>query len=49
VGEFTIDPALPDPAVTFNLVRPDGKSDYELVLKRSQLTPRAATTGKVAR
>jgi alkaline phosphatase D len=43
VGEFTIDPTPPDPTVTFNFLRPDGKSDYELVLKRSQLTPRPPT------
>jgi alkaline phosphatase D len=45
VGEFTIDPTPPDPTVTFNLVRPDGQSDYELTLKRSQLTPRPAKAG----
>lgn len=38
-GEFTIDATLPDPEVTFRLIRDDGKPLHELTLKRSQLTP----------
>ena len=38
-GEFTIDAALPDPEVTFRLIRDDATIIHELKLKRSQLTP----------
>ena len=38
-GEFTIDATLPDPEVTFRLIRDDGTVLYEMKLKRSQLTP----------
>jgi alkaline phosphatase D len=39
-GEFTIDATLPDPEVTFRLIRQDGSIIYELTLTRSQLTPK---------
>jgi alkaline phosphatase D len=38
-GEFTIDATIPDPEVTFRLIREDGNILEELTLKRSQLTP----------
>jgi alkaline phosphatase D len=39
-GEFSIDATLPDPEVTFRLIRvADGSFVHELRLKRSQLTP----------
>ncbi|HUT10617.1 MAG TPA: alkaline phosphatase D family protein [Thermoguttaceae bacterium] len=40
-GEFTIDATIPDPEVTFRLIRvEDGSYIHELKLQRSQLTPR---------
>ena len=38
-GEFTFDTSKADPEVTFQLVKHDGKSLYEITLKRSELTP----------
>jgi alkaline phosphatase D len=38
-GELTIDATLPDPEVTFRLIREDGEILQELTFKRSQLTP----------
>lgn len=38
-GEFTFDLSQTDPTVTYKLVQSDGESLYELMLKRSQLTP----------
>jgi alkaline phosphatase D len=40
-GEFNIDATLPDPEVTFRLIRDDATIIHELKLKRSQLTPPA--------
>jgi len=40
-GEFTIDATLPDPEVTFRLIRDNGTVIYKLTIKRSQLTPTA--------
>ena len=39
-GEFSIDATLPDPEVTFRLIRDDATVIHELKLQRSQLTPR---------
>lgn len=39
-GEFSIDATLPDPQVTFRLIEDDGTVIHELMLKRSQLTPK---------
>ncbi len=39
-GEFSIDATLPDPQVTFRLIEDDGTVIHELILKRSQLTPK---------
>ena len=39
-GEFTFDVSQADPTVTYKLVEADGKTLYELTLKRSQLTPK---------
>lgn len=38
-GEFNIDATLPDPEVTFRLIRDNAEVIHELKLKRSQLTP----------
>jgi alkaline phosphatase D len=38
-GEFTINAAIPDPVVTFRLIKEDAKVLYKINLKRSQLTP----------
>lgn len=40
-GEFTFDATLDDPEVTFRLIHEDGKTLYEHMLKRSELTPPA--------
>jgi alkaline phosphatase D len=39
-GEFSFDANLPDPEVTFRLIGDDGEVIHELMLKRSQLTPK---------
>ena len=39
-GEFSIDATLPDPEVTFRLIRDDGFVINQLTLTRSELTPR---------
>jgi len=39
-GEFTIDASLDDPEVTFRLIKDDGSILHELILKRSELTPK---------
>lgn len=39
-GEFEINPAGPDPEVTFRLIEESDKVLYSLTLKRSQLTPK---------
>lgn len=38
-GEFTFDTSLADPEVTYRLIGDAGEVIYELMLKRSQLTP----------
>ncbi len=40
-GEFTFDATLDDPEVTFRLIHEDGKTLYEHILRRSELTPPA--------
>ena len=40
-GEFTFDATLDDPEVKFHLIHEDGKTLYEHILKRSELTPPA--------
>ena len=39
-GEFSFDASLPDPEVTFRLIKEDGSILHELTLKRSELTPK---------
>ncbi|TWU32550.1 alkaline phosphatase D family protein [Novipirellula artificiosorum] len=38
-GEFSIDAELPDPEVTFRLIKENGTEIHKLILKHSQLTP----------
>jgi alkaline phosphatase D len=40
-GEFTFDATLDDPEVTFRLIHEEGKTLYEHIFKRSELTPPA--------
>jgi len=40
-GEFTFDATLDDPEVHFRLIHEEGKTLYEHILKRSELTPPA--------
>lgn len=46
-GEFAFDTTLPDPEVTFRLIRETGEELYSLNLKRSQLTPVNSSPGKL--
>jgi alkaline phosphatase D len=39
-GQFIFDPSGDDPTVTHRLIQADGQKLFELVLKRSQLTPK---------
>jgi len=45
-GEFTFDATLDDPEVQFRLIHEDGETLYELMLKRSELTPPAAKSSE---